>query len=77
MKPLTMLDEEGFRKMINNFNPGYTLPWNTYFTRLMQKKYQETFQEGKSVIKANNSKIAFTTDKPVKICFILCILIIK
>lgn len=62
MRPLSMVEDEGFRKMLNTFNPGYTLPSRTYFTRLMEKKYQDTFQGVKSAIKATNSKIALTAD---------------
>lgn len=40
MRPLSMVDGEGFREMVSAFNPGYTLPSRTYFSRLMEQKYE-------------------------------------
>ena len=62
MRPLSMVADEGFRQMIYVFNPGYTLPSRTHFTKLMERKYEQTFQAVKSDIKATQSKIALTTD---------------
>ncbi|KAJ8348900.1 hypothetical protein SKAU_G00274890 [Synaphobranchus kaupii] len=62
MRPLSMVEDQGFRTMINILNPGYTLPARTHFTKLMERKYQKTFQEVKSAIKATNSRIGLTTD---------------
>ncbi|KAG1955353.1 zinc finger BED domain-containing protein [Pimephales promelas] len=41
MRPLSMLDDKGFRDMISTFNPKYSLPSRTYFTQLMEKKHRE------------------------------------
>ena len=57
-----MVEDEGFRPMIHVLNPGYTLPSRTHFTKLMERKYEQTFQAVKSDIKATQSKFALTTD---------------
>ncbi|XP_061770688.1 zinc finger BED domain-containing protein 4-like [Nerophis ophidion] len=44
MRPLSMVEDDGFRKMIYVLNPGYTLPSRTHFTKLMERKYEQTFQ---------------------------------
>ena len=62
MRPLSMVEDEGFRQMIYVLNPGYTLPSRTHLTKLMERKYEQTFQAVKSDIKATQSKIALTTD---------------
>lgn len=62
MRSLSMVEDDGFKVMINTLHPGYTLPSRTHFSKLMEKKYQDTFQEVKIAIKANNSKITLTTD---------------
>ena len=56
-----MVEHEGFRQMIHILNPGYTLPLRTHFTKLMERKYEQTFQAVRSDIKATQSKIALTT----------------
>ena len=43
-----MVEDEGFRQMIHILNPGYTLPSGTHFTKLMERKYKQTFQGVKS-----------------------------
>ncbi len=62
MRPLSMVEDDGFRAMIHALQPGYTLPSRTYFTKLMERKYQETVQEVMTAINNNSSKIALTTD---------------
>ncbi|KAF1377125.1 hypothetical protein PFLUV_G00197320 [Perca fluviatilis] len=62
MRPLAMVEDDCFTKMIHTLNPGYTLPSRTHFTKLMERKYEETFKEVKTAINPNNSKLALTTD---------------
>lgn len=62
MRPLSMVEDEGFRAIINSLHPGYTLTSRTHFTKVMERKRQETFQDVKAAIKTNNSKTALTTD---------------
>ncbi len=62
MRPLSMVEDDGFTKMIHTLNPGYTLPSRTHFTKLMERKYEETFKKVKTAINTNNSKLALTTD---------------
>ncbi|KAL7854971.1 hypothetical protein SRHO_G00033500 [Serrasalmus rhombeus] len=62
MRPLSMVEDEGFNRMICTFNPGYTLPSRTHFTKLMERKYEETFKEVRTVINTNHSKLALTAD---------------
>ncbi|XP_054861960.1 uncharacterized protein LOC129347772 [Amphiprion ocellaris] len=62
MRPLSMVEDEGFTAMIRTFHPGYTLPSRTHFTKLMGKIYEETFKEVKTAINTNSSKLALTAD---------------
>ncbi|KAF3836725.1 hypothetical protein F7725_004189 [Dissostichus mawsoni] len=45
MRPMSMVDGEGFREMIRQFNPEYILPSRTHFTHLMEKKYEATLPD--------------------------------
>uniref|UniRef100_A0A8C1N977 HAT C-terminal dimerisation domain-containing protein n=1 Tax=Cyprinus carpio TaxID=7962 RepID=A0A8C1N977_CYPCA len=62
MRPMSMVEDEGFKKMVGTLNPGYILPSRTHFTKLMERKYQEAFQKIKSAINTTNSRMALTTD---------------
>ncbi|XP_077315552.1 RUN domain-containing protein 1 isoform X1 [Lithobates pipiens] len=62
MRPISIVDGQGFREMINTFYPGYTLPSGSHFTKLMEKKYEENFERLKASLKDVKSKIALTTD---------------
>jgi len=62
MRPLSMVEDEGFKKMVSILNPGYILPSRTHFTKLMERKYQEALQKIKSAINTTNSRMALTTD---------------
>ncbi|KAA0721473.1 hypothetical protein E1301_Tti020703 [Triplophysa tibetana] len=62
MRPLSMVEDYGFTKIIHTLNPIYTLPSRTHFTKLMERQYEETFKEVKTAINTNNSKLALTTD---------------
>ena len=62
MRPLSMVEDEGFNRMICTFNPGYTLPSRPHFTKLMERKYEETFMEVRTAINTNHSKLALTAD---------------
>ncbi|CAJ1068387.1 zinc finger BED domain-containing protein 1-like isoform X2 [Xyrichtys novacula] len=61
MRPLSMVEDEGFQKMISTFNPKYTLPSRTYFTKLMEKKYEEIKAKLTNILKKCDS-IALTAD---------------
>lgn len=41
MRPLSIVEDEGFQKMISAFNPNYALPSRTYFMKMMEKKYED------------------------------------
>uniref|UniRef100_A0A8C5N3T4 BED-type domain-containing protein n=1 Tax=Gouania willdenowi TaxID=441366 RepID=A0A8C5N3T4_GOUWI len=41
MRPLSMVDDTGFRNMIKAFNPKYTIPSRTHFTNMVEQKYSE------------------------------------
>ncbi|XP_053324528.1 E3 SUMO-protein ligase ZBED1-like [Spea bombifrons] len=62
MRPLSMVEDQGFKSMVSVLNPGYTLPSRTDFTKLVERKYQEAFQNVKHAISANDCRIAFTAD---------------
>ncbi|MCI4377132.1 hypothetical protein PGIGA_G00200130, partial [Pangasianodon gigas] len=48
--------------MISVLNPRYTLISRTHFTKLMKRKYQETFQKVKGDINNSENRIALTAD---------------
>lgn len=62
MRPMSMVEDERFEKMVSILNPGYILPSRTHFTKLMERKYQEAFQKIKSAKNTTNSRMALTTD---------------
>lgn len=62
MRPLAMVEGEGFQQMLKLFNPGYTIPSRTHFSKLLEKKYEDTVNQVKSTISAITSKVALTAD---------------
>ncbi|KAL6463247.1 hypothetical protein MHYP_G00276380 [Metynnis hypsauchen] len=62
MRPLAIVEGQGFCEMINTFHSGYTLPSRHYFTDLMEKKYEATLDSVKDKLKNVASKITLTTD---------------
>lgn len=61
MRPLSMVEDTGFKAMIQDFNPKYSIPSRTHFTSLMEHKYTEISDKLKSVLKETDN-IALTTD---------------
>lgn len=61
MRPLSMVEDQGFQKMISTFNPKYVLPSRTYFVKMMEKKYEEIKGKLKNTLKEADT-IALTTD---------------
>ncbi|XP_032446924.1 zinc finger BED domain-containing protein 1-like [Xiphophorus hellerii] len=61
MRPLSVVEDEGFQKMISTFNPNYTPPSRTYFVKMMEKKYEEIKDKLKNILKETDS-IALTAD---------------
>ncbi|KAJ8410428.1 hypothetical protein AAFF_G00193320 [Aldrovandia affinis] len=41
MRPLSMVEDQGFREMVRTFHPGYTLPSRAFFTKMMEKRQRE------------------------------------
>lgn len=62
MRPLLMVQDEGFITIVQTFNPGYTLPSRTHLTKLMETKYKQTFKEVKTAVNSNHSKLALKAD---------------
>nr|XP_061819122.1 E3 SUMO-protein ligase ZBED1-like [Nerophis lumbriciformis] len=62
MRPLNMVEGEGFQKMIKRFHSGYTLPSRTHFTKLMEQKYTKKMNEVKAILKNVKGKLTLTTD---------------
>ncbi|XP_051809364.1 zinc finger BED domain-containing protein 4-like isoform X2 [Acanthochromis polyacanthus] len=62
MRPVAIVEGEGFHEMMHTFHPGYTIPSRRHFTDLMEKKYKATLESVKSKIKNVSSKITLTTD---------------
>lgn len=62
MRPLLVVDDEGFRAMVKTFQPGYILPKRTCFTNMMEKKYCNELQKVKDALSSCCSVISLTTD---------------
>nr|XP_054604938.1 E3 SUMO-protein ligase ZBED1-like [Nothobranchius furzeri] len=62
MRPLAVVEGEGFKEMLTTFQPGYTLPSRRHFTSMMERKYQTSVEKLRSELKKASSKISFTTD---------------
>lgn len=62
MRPLSMVEDEGFKLMVKSFHPGYNLPSRPHLTQLMERKYEATFGKVKEALKSTKNKIALTAD---------------
>ncbi|XP_035500943.2 zinc finger BED domain-containing protein 4-like [Scophthalmus maximus] len=62
MRPLAIVEGEGFREMVNTFHSGYRLPSRHHFTFLMERKYASTMDKVKIEQKKCTSKLSLTTD---------------
>lgn len=62
MRPISVVESQGFREMIYMFYPGYTLPSRFHFTDLMEKKYEENFERVKASLKEVKTKVSLTAD---------------
>ena len=62
MRPLSMVEDEGFRAMVKTFQPGYVLPKRTCFTNMMEKKYEDEFQKVKLALSSSSFMVSLTTD---------------
>lgn len=60
MRPMSMVDGEGFREMISQFNPEYILPSRTHFTHLMEKKYEATLLKVQQVFITHSHSLTFS-----------------
>ncbi|XP_077429672.1 E3 SUMO-protein ligase ZBED1-like isoform X2 [Vanacampus margaritifer] len=61
MRPLSMVEDKGFKKMISAFNPKYIMPGRPYFTSLMKNKHQQITEKLKTVLQ-DAECVALTTD---------------
>ncbi|KAL3980064.1 doublesex- and mab-3-related transcription factor 3 [Sarotherodon galilaeus] len=65
MRPLSMVDDQGFKEMIKQFNPDYHdnyLPGRSHFTKLMEKKYYATFEKVKQTLGGVKGFFTLTAD---------------
>lgn len=62
MRPISMVEGEGFRKMFLTIHPDYALPSRTHFTKLMEGKYGTSVDQIKDILRSANGKIALTAD---------------
>ncbi|XP_063324202.1 E3 SUMO-protein ligase ZBED1-like [Pelmatolapia mariae] len=65
MRPLSMVDDQGFKEMIKQFNPDYHdnyLPGRSHFTKLMEKKYDATFEKVKQTLGGVKGFFTLTAD---------------
>lgn len=62
MRPLAIVEGEGFKEMLATFQPGYTLPSRRCFTNMMERKYETSLGKLKNKLKMASSKISLSTD---------------
>lgn len=62
MRPLSVVEDEGFHAMVKTFQPGYILPKSTCFTDIVEKKYEDEFQKVKLTLSSSSSMLCLTTD---------------
>ena len=65
MRPLSMVDDEGFKEIIKQFNLDYHdnyLPGRSHFTTLMDKKYRATSENVKETLRGVTSVLTLTAD---------------
>lgn len=61
MRPLSMVEDDGFKAMISTFNPKYELPSRPFFMKKIEKKYECIKGKLKKSLQETDS-IALTTD---------------
>lgn len=61
MRPLSMVEDSGFKAMVATFHPKYELPSRTFFTKEMEKKYEDVKAKVKQALQETEC-IALTTD---------------
>lgn len=61
MRPLSMVEDSGFKAMVSTFHPKYELPSRTFFTKQMEKKYEVIKAKMKQALQETDS-VALTTD---------------
>ena len=54
MRPLSMVEDEGFRAMVKT----NVLPKRTCFTNMMKKKYEDEFQKVKLALSSSSSMVS-------------------
>ena len=61
LRPISFVDGEGFQKLMKYVEPGYCLPSVTYFTKLIEHRYEEAITKVQQVLRAANS-VSITSD---------------
>ena len=62
MRPVAMVEEQGFRDMMTYLEPGYTIPSRKQFTALIQHKHDLAKEELKLKMKEKAIGMVLTTD---------------
>lgn len=58
MRPLAVVEGEGFKEMLTTFQPGYTLLSRRHFTSMMERKYETSVEKLRNELKKATSKIS-------------------
>ena len=61
LRPISLVDGEGFQSLMSFVESGYHLPSATYFTKVIELKYQETVTKVQQTLQAANY-ISITSD---------------
>ena len=54
LRPINFVDGEGFQNLMSFIEPGYHLPSATYFTKLIELKYEEAVAKVQQTLQAAN-----------------------
>lgn len=62
MRPVSMVEDEGFQKMISTFNPKYTLPPRTHFMKMIERKYEDFKGKSENKLKKTHTFVTKETN---------------
>jgi len=62
LKPITMVEGEGFVDLLHNLEPGYKLPSRKHVTKMIQKKHESVIEKPQTKINKEAKSISLTTD---------------
>ena len=62
LRPLRLVEGEGFNKLMEYLEPGYKVPSAMHMASLLHRKYKAGYERLKEILKVDPSAISLTTD---------------